>query len=74
MGRRNALSSFGAGAASYANMSRVFSTRSMGGAARSSGTLSKLESIASTAVRAADKVKASIPSNPNAPKLNPEFT
>lgn len=57
--RREGSASFGARAASYANMSRVFSARSMAGSAvaRGVGALSKLESIASTAVRAADKVK-----------------
>ena len=51
--------SLGAFGASYSNMSHIASTRSVAGMAntRSAGALSKLESIASSAVRAAEKVK-----------------
>ena len=49
MGRRNTGSS--------SNMAHAVSTRSLGLMSAPGSSLSKLESIASTAVRAADKVK-----------------
>lgn len=51
--------SFGAFGASYSNMSHMASSRSIAGmaATRDAGALSKLESIASSAVRAAEKVQ-----------------